>query len=1022
MRWKIQEFSAAAATHLSTSLGVHSVVAGVLAARGITDPQQARDFLAPSLEAFWTEPEDIDGMSEVANCLEDAVRSNKRICIFGDFDVDGITASAIMANTLEALGSKASVVLPLRSSEGYGLSEAALERVYALEPEVLLTVDCGVSGAEEVEELKRRGIEVLITDHHEGSNEIPQGVPLADPKLDENSPQAILAGAGVALKLSAALGARFGEPDLWKESLDLATLGTVADCMPLTGENRALVAEGLKALNSKSRTGISVALETFGRNESNITTQTLSFGLIPRLNASGRVSDPAVSYDLVRAKDAARAQKLAIKLEELNKERKALEAYLYEQATLQIEAHQQQAKRVLVVGGENWHDGVKGIVAGKLSREYGVPALVFSFEGNLAIGSGRSVGTIDLHALVGKLSDMLLKFGGHKAAVGLTIEKERLSEFAARLQDEMLDVPAEAFESSECIDCLVCLELLSLQSVQELSSLEPFGEANPEPVFLSQDVLIKNARFVGGGTQHLSLVLSDGVREIEAIWFNTPYQELEQLPAVADVVYNAHIDEWRGRKKLKAQLLDLRSAKQEDASLDQNANEELGQEQDEIRQSQAFLQNLLLNGKREALQDYLAERICGQKVNLRKVQLKCLETLEEKKATLAIMATGRGKSLIFQTHAAKLAFLQSKPSLFIYPLRSLINDQEYALTKSFERLGLKVASLTGATPEDKRKEIERKVSEGSVAAVLTTPEFIFANAHKLSLWQDFAFVAVDEAHHIATSDASYRPDYTRLEKLKTLMPEATILATTATSDKEVTDAITQSLGIASIVVDTSKRPNLTMVDRRNCDNRLAELERIVDESSKALIYVSSRASSIELCKHLRKEKRDKAPRIAFYNAALTPEDRQKVETSFRSGELCAVIATSAFGEGINIPDIRDVVLYDLPYSLIDFNQMAGRAGRNGEEAWVHVLAQEQDALHMSESLQEGLKQTADGACNDSAEEKLTNEDTLSASEEGSKALQQLQQFANWLFKASSDGLSSVIQKPLTPLEEIETLD
>jgi single-stranded-DNA-specific exonuclease len=929
-------------------------------------------------------------MQEVADSLERALHAGKRLLIFGDYDVDGITASAIMFNVLQALGATPQVVLPLRGSEGYGLTEAALQRIVAARPEVVLTVDCGISAFDEIAALTDRGIEVLVTDHHEISSTCALTVPAADPKLDSNCPAQILCGAGVALKLAAVIGSRFGQPDLWKSQLDLAALGTIADCMSLIGENRSLVLAGVKTIINHPRPGIAAVQQQSGRSDRPISSEELAFGLIPRLNAAGRVSDPLIAFDLLCCREPEEALRLALKLESLNGERKQLETLLMAQAARQIEPFD-KSRKSLVVGGQRWHEGVRGIVASRLADRYGVPTLVFSLESGLAVGSGRSVGTLNLHEAVNGLSDLLVRFGGHEAAIGVTIDEQDLQDFSQRFEAVMQDTAPELFTQLDAIDCQISFDHLSLESIEELSILEPFGRENPEPRFMTCGLLLKSPRYVGADKQHLSLVLSDGARELQAIWFNAPYSEGEDLPAMADVIYRVQVDEWRGRRTIKLMVLDILTQQTDGLSHQPSAD----------NSQRESLTHLLLLGSQRAADEQIANLMNGSEVKLRAAQLKCLENLEQKRSTLAIMATGRGKSLIFHTHAAKLALQQGKPSLFIYPLRSLISDQEYFLTRSLAALGLSCASLTGSTPPEERERIALGVKDGTVQVVLSTPEFIVANAQRLEIWEEFGFVVVDEAHHIATSSESFRPDYTCLEQVRALTGGAVILGVSATSDKPTTDLIVADLAIESIVVDTSKRLNLQLSDKRNAANRGEELVNIVQASSRALVYTSTRSASIDLCRTLRKELPHKAQRIAFYNAALTAEDRYRVEESFRAGELDCLVATSAFGEGVNIPDVRDVALYDLPYSIIDFSQMAGRVGRDGQEATVHILAHQSDSEQMLLHL---------------AGDKERDEDKTLRSEQQT-SIRQLELFTDWLFQTSPHGLLSVIQRPLTPMEE-----
>ena len=989
MQWTNKPLNASLADQISRELGLYRIVAAVLTQRGAVDVASARNYINTTLEADWSDPLLIPGMAEVAAALERAVRANWSIVIFGDYDVDGITAAALLSNLLTVLGAHPEVLLPLREGEGYGLSDAALEHILALKPDLLLTVDCGISAAESIAKLTANGISVLITDHHEATDAQALAVPAADPKLDPNCPQSLLSGAGVALKLAAILCERFGKPELWKSQLDLACLGTIGDLMAMIGENRSLVAAGLRQINEHPRPGIAAVMELTGKARQTVNAEELSFGLIPRLNAAGRVSDPMIAFDLLSCQDPSRARQLAHRLEDLNNQRKQLEATLMSLAAEQIET-QPTGSASLVVGGQDWHEGVRGIVASRLARQYGLPTIVFSFEEDLAIGSGRSVGDINIYAAVSELADLLVRFGGHQAAIGVTIQREDFAEFKQRFEVLVQNLPPEQFDSADEIDCEVTFEHLSIEAIDELAILEPYGHANPEPRFLTTGLILKSARFVGSADRHLAFNLSDGQHELSAIWFSTPIKSIEELPVHVDVIYNARIDEWYGRRSIKLYVKDL-FAHQDNVTASTPA--------DDTAQATAKdrLEQALLLGTQNQVFSEIAQSISGKSLKLREIQRKCLETLEQRQATLAIMATGRGKSLIFQTFAASLALKQQTPSLFIYPLRSLIGDQEYFLSQALERIGLACACLTGTTPAAERLRIMQRVAAGSIAIVLSTPEYVLANAAQTDFWQSFGFLAIDEAHHIATSDLSFRPDYLRIEQLRVLLGEAVVLGLSATSDEATTAAIVKSLGIEQIVIDSSRRPNLKVADKRSSDNRQDELVRIVDQSQSTLVYVSTRAATMDLCKMLRQQLPHKAHRIAFYHAALETQDRYRVEAAFRAGELDCLVATSAFGEGVNIPDVRDVVLYDLPYSIIDFNQMAGRAGRDGLESTIHILANSDDVERLL-----GYMQASD------ADESALAERQASA--------RQLKLFADWLFSANPDELLSVIQKPLTPID------
>ena len=394
-RWCIAPNNPELEERLASALGVAPLVARIMVAHGIGGVEEGRLFLTPSLERDWADPLIIPGMAEVAARVERAVRDGEVIAVFGDFDVDGITSTCLLTEALRQLGACVHPFIPHRFEEGYGLTAQALDRVVeACEPSLVITVDNGIAARDEVVALAGRGIDIVVTDHHEPSDLVPVGIPVTDPKMVDESPSRELAGAGVALKLVQILGERLGQPQLWRSYTEVAALGTVSDMMCLTPENRALVADGIAHMRATARPGY-IALAAVTRTDlSTITADALSFSLIPRLNAAGRMADPTLALDLLLARDAVEAGRLAAALEEINQQRRAIEAELTGQAE-ELAERTYDGGRAIVVGGEGWHEGVKGIVASRLVNRYHVPALLFSIEDGVARGSGRSVGSVN---------------------------------------------------------------------------------------------------------------------------------------------------------------------------------------------------------------------------------------------------------------------------------------------------------------------------------------------------------------------------------------------------------------------------------------------------------------------------------------------------------------------------------------------------------------------------------------------------------------------------------------------------
>ena len=560
-QFNIKAADPAAVARIQQGLGLPRFVAATLVARGISEPADVRRFLEPSLDRDWLDPYTIPGLSEVADALEAVMRADGRILVFGDFDLDGISATSVLTRGLRALGAHATPFIPRRFEEGYGLTEAAFKRAREQRPDFIVTVDCGIACKVEAAAIVEAGVGLAITDHHEPVDLVPEGVPVADPKCDATCESSILAGVGVALKLVQVLGGRFGYPHLWRSYTDLATLGTVADLMPMRGENRALVADGICRMNDGPRPCIAALLGSSGAGDKPVSATNLSFSLIPRLNAAGRMGDAQLALDLLMTDDFDEACRLASQLEAVNDQRRTIEAELSEIAKAQA-ADIYHGQRALVVSGEGWHEGVKGIVASRLVNTYGVPSMLFTIDGDEARGSGRSVGQVNLFKAVENASDLLTRFGGHDAAVGVTLPADKLPEFSQRLCAYMDELPEGAFHPLIEIDTCVALDELSLENVEKLDALAPFGQENPVPCFLARDVTLTNCRAVGAEKNHFSCALSDGSATVAGIMFHcTDIEALMCTDSVVNAAFEVQIDEWRGRRTVKAMLQSLAPAR-----------------------------------------------------------------------------------------------------------------------------------------------------------------------------------------------------------------------------------------------------------------------------------------------------------------------------------------------------------------------------------------------------------------------------------------------------------------------------
>ena len=957
-RWSVLPPDPAAELRLSRELGVSSLVARVLAARGLTDPDEARAFLSPSLERDWADPLVIPGMREAADRVERAISNHEVIAVFGDFDVDGMSSTCLLTLALRRFGAEVHPFIPHRFGEGYGLSETALARVLAsCEPSLIVTVDNGIAAAAEVEGILERGIDVVVTDHHEPADLVPRGVPVTDPKLSPDCPSRELAGAGVALKLVQELGRRRRDRDAWRDYTDVAMLGTLSDMMLLQGENRALVADGIARMKASPRPGIAALAATANIEISQATADSLPFSIIPRLNAAGRMGTTDVAFDLLMVEDAREAQLLATRLEETNTERRAIESELTASAMAAIEELPHEGSHAIVVGGEGWHEGVKGIVASRIVNRFHVPAILFSVVDGVARGSGRSVGSVDLFHAVEQCSDCLIRFGGHAGAVGVTCEASRLDEFRDRLEGVLAELPAEQFVSTEEVTAVIGLGELSVETIASLEALQPFGQGNKKPLFAARGVSMRNRSRVGAEGNHLRFFATDGVGTVPAIMFRAPEPErLVECDGAVDLVFEAVNETWQGRTKAKLMVKDVlvRSgdglgdgdgiasevAGLAEESLSATGCERPGDGAGAGRPAQPVSAAApALGGLAEdELTREVVRRMIGDSPLLG-AQAAALERLSRGRSALAVMATGRGKSLIFQVHAARRAVLGGEASVFVYPLRALVADQAFHLRRGLSELGLGVRVLTGETPEEDRRDAFAGLRDGAVDIVLTTPEFLSIHADRFAESGRVRFLVVDEAHHAGASKSGHRSAYQELSRVRERLGDPVCLAVTATASDAAAREICSLLGVdaADVVVDDALRENLAVVDRRNLHDRESALVSLVSGGEKTIVYVTSRQQSVEVVRLLRHRLPDLAGKVAFYNAGLPRPVRSRVEDAFRAGELTCIVSTSAFGEGVNLPDVRDVVLYTLPFGRVEFNQMSGRAGRDGLPAHVHLL-------------------------------------------------------------------------------------
>lgn len=975
------------------------LVARVLVSLGYDSYEKITRYLSATLERDWEDPRLIPGLVPCVGRIQEAIEKHERICVFGDFDVDGVCALAIMCQALEALGAYVHPYFPDRERFDSGLTPELIDDISRVcAPKLLITLDCGIDAATAVSYAKRLGIDVVVGDHHEENLQtLPRTPYICNPKHRVPAPAPApasydLAGAGVALKMVCELGRRFDLPLLWQDGIELATLATLADTMVLSRENKALVQEGINRLRYTRSVGIMALAKLANIDIHSVTAEELPFSIIPRLNTAGRMNRASLAFALLTSRDLAHAGQYAHTLEELNTRRKEITASMTQEAfraaAAQIEAHE----KLIVVSSSSWEEGIKGVVSARLAHKCHVPSFVFTIHDGIAKGSGRSTGSIDLFRSLDCVRDSIIRAGGHKQAVGVTIRADLLPLFTSRLRAYLATLPSSMFADTLKVSSVVSIRELSIDDINSLELLAPFGKGNPRPLFMLKDVELMRIRRVGAHEQHLRFDVCADAKKIAAIAFGGAQaladvigeascssadpgvrsREHRQLRPHVDIIFTPICEVRQGRVRPKL-IVKACFPSSSDETLTQPASAPATPTPTASASMPAVSAPMVsafmpptpttpapvpvptapTSFSAYSLDkqiDFCVRALIGSHPLLR-AQAEALKRLVRHENCLCVMATGRGKSLIFQVFSLMLALKHEGMSIFVYPLRALLSDQYEHLLRAVRPLGLKVCMLSGDVSMSDRRDIYAAIARNEMDIVLTTPEFLAL--HRARFGARVRFVVFDEAHHLAGAKRGNRVMYGEMPRILTELGNPCVLAVSATVSNASALEIMHLLSIRAenVLADPYIRANLHLVDHRVSGKRDAILPSIIASSKKTIVYVYSRGAAQALTNLLRHRLPHLAARIAFYHAGLSREQRRRIEEAFRTPALSALVATSAFGEGVNVGDVDAVVMYGLVPSLDDFNQMSGRAGRAGQPATIYVLYELEDIAHIKQLLQ-----------------------------------------------------------------------
>ena len=535
---------------------ISNLLASILVNRGITEEKELEVFLNPTRKDFY-DPFLLPDMEIAVDRIIKAVNNKEKIMIYGDYDADGITSVSVLKKYLNQIGLETGEYIPNRLNEGYGLNKEAILKIYNMGYKLMVTVDCGISGLEEVEYANTLGIETIITDHHEPAEQLPNAVAVIDAKRKDNIyPFNQLAGVGVVFKLIQAISIKLNlDEKEYLKYLDLVCIGTISDIVPLVDENRVIAKLGLKLIEQTKNIGLRTLLNI--ANFKKIDSNAISFGVAPRINACGRMGAQEEALKLFLTEDKQEALKIAKNLVKFNQERQNTEKQIFEDVIQEIEKNNDKEKKCIVLAKENWHHGIIGIVSSKVTEMYYKPSILICLEGDMGKGSGRSVPGFDLYNALSKCNNYIEKFGGHSMEIGISIKKENF--------EKLIEKCAEESNISDImpiinIDKRINLKDISIEEAKSLELLEPFGEANKMPIFLMQNLKIDSIRALSDG-KHLKLTLKQDNYIIDAIGFNMGELSKQYLLGdKVDVVGTIEINTFGNKENIQMNLKDIRKA------------------------------------------------------------------------------------------------------------------------------------------------------------------------------------------------------------------------------------------------------------------------------------------------------------------------------------------------------------------------------------------------------------------------------------------------------------------------------
>lgn len=896
---------------LSHQLVISPLLAQICINRGLISPAIAKRFIDLSKENLY-DPYKFKDMSKAVNRIEKAINNNGKMLIYGDYDVDGITATSLLYLYLKSRGANVDYYIPDRMEEGYGLNEEVIHWANSENINLIITVDCGISSVKEISLANSLGVDIIITDHHEPPDQLPDANAIINPKVEDSGyPFSALAGVGVAWKVAQALHLNAGLNEngeiVLAEYLDLVCLGTIADVVPLIDENRVIVNLGLEAISASTRPGFKALLNIVGLENKQIGAGQVGFLIAPRLNAAGRLASAKLAVELLTSADGNECITKATVLEQQNSDRQAVEAQIFQEALEMIEKDiDLQKDYVVVLASEGWHQGVIGIVASRLAEKIYRPVVLLSIIGETAKGSARSIEGLNIYEAFQSCAKHLEKFGGHSLAAGLTINTEEIDQFRLAINTYAHKIlTKEQLIPRVKIDCEMEIDGKENELVEEVEGLAPFGQGNPRPVFAMRNLSIQDSRAVGKNGSHLKLRLEYGGHVIDAIGFNMA-QHLAWISSDVNVDVAATLEknQWNGKTKTQLLLKDIQPYPA--LTIVQPA--------------------ISLEGSTQKVLQEIMEQL-----DIPPAHYKVLKDSGAGRKITAAMTSIQSRA-IWQGEAAYYCAIKGRKTIVLCSCPSQLWIEHILADAFLSKLGITVARGDSALSPQKKESIWAAFKSECTKVLITTPEFLQSRSdYDEILSNSNIVISLSDPTHFIWDDHFF---VTRCWEILQGSEVGGLSVFTASNSNKHHNYLMKSFECDEFYNEIEPQ-DFQLVDFRGMENRLDYVLNLLSTGKKCLIYVTHRYQVADLVEKIRQKSNLLWHEVVGCHGHQLPQQHNLTMEMVGADLVKAVVTTRQFG-GATVGDFDHVVLYHLPRNMFDFCHLTGGAG-TGKETKIHLL-------------------------------------------------------------------------------------